>query len=202
MGIKQKAGLTERQGKADKNMKKTLNIRLVTLLVAVLLIFIPGMQGCSKKEKPPKPAKQEKARQGKVQPAQQQEQEVKTSPEETVSAEGYVYKPGDRRDPFVPLIVPKKKVATKGIVRLGTLESYDISEFTLLAIAQKEGKYYALLLTPDNRSFTVSKGTIIGLNKGRVEELTDKKVVLVEYAKDFRGDTRPRNITLELSKER
>ncbi|RJQ44829.1 MAG: hypothetical protein C4538_09540 [Nitrospiraceae bacterium] len=179
-----------------------ISIKSITVLFTALLFFMPGLQGCSKESKPPKPAKQGKTIQEKTQTGKQQVQTEDTAIQETAPAEGYVYKQGDRRDPFVPLIVPTKKIDTKGIVRLGTLESYDISEFALLAIAQKGEKPYALLLTPDNRSFTASKGTIIGLNKGRVEEITESKVVLVEYAKDFRGDMRPRKITLELSKER
>lgn len=181
------------------NKKKKL-IKLVTAVVATLVILTPVLQGCEKKQ----PAKVEKPQTEASPLVKPQEQQVAAASQETAGEEGYVYQPRDRRDPFMPLIVPKKKAETKltGAGRLGTLESYDISEFALLAIAKKGDKYYALLVSPDNRSFTVSKGTRIGLNKGRVEEITDNKIVLMEYSKDFRGDTRPKQVTLELLKER
>jgi len=169
----------------------------VTAAVAALLLVIPVLEGCEKR--PPVTEKPGSAAPLVKPPTQ----EVEAAAQEAAPEEGYIYQPGDRRDPFVPLIVSTKKTGTKGegTGRLGTLESYDISEFALLAIAKKGEKNYALLITPDNRSFSVSKGTIIGLNKGRVEEITGSKVILVEYSKDFRGDTRPKHITLEL-KER
>lgn len=180
--------------------KKDKFIKKVSVFVLVIMLFIPALQGC-KDTTPKLPVKTDKM-QGETKPSEDPAIALaETATQETKQEEGYIYQPRDRRDPFVPLIVSTKKAETKGIVRLGTIESYDISEFALLAIAKKSEKYYALLVTPDNRSFTVGKGAIIGLNKGRVEEITSNKIVLVEYAKDFRGDMRPKQITIEL-KER
>lgn len=175
-------------------------MRLRTIITILALIVISAFSGC-KSQPPPPPAKavkpQEQASPA-VQPEATQAQAV-----ETAQAEGYVYQPRDRRDPFVPLIATTKKSQRKGSAgRTGTLESYDISEFALLAVAQKGDKSFALLATPDNRSFTVHKGTVIGFNKGMVEEISKNKVVIVEYSKDYKGDIHPKQITLELSKER
>jgi Tfp pilus assembly protein PilP len=121
--------------------------------------------------------------------------------ETTKTNKGYIYKHKGRRDPFMPLIVPKKEKAKKGSrIATGTLESYDISDFTLVAIAEKRGQYYALLVTPDNRSFTVNEGTVIGLHKGRVEKILSDKVIIIEYSRNYRGELRPRQIVLELHK--
>jgi Tfp pilus assembly protein PilP len=179
-------------------IKKDRFMRLFIAVVAALVLCTPALQGCKKKP----PVKTEKP-QAETKPLVQA-QASEPAATEAAPEEGYVYQPRDRRDPFMPLIVPKQKAETKvsGTGRLGTLESYDISEFALLAIAKKGEKYYALLVTPDNRSFSVIKGTSIGLNKGRVEEITSNKVVLTENSKDFRGDIRPKQITLELLKER
>jgi type IV pilus assembly protein PilP len=126
----------------------------------------------------------------------QPEAEALEVPEPT----GYIYDRRDRRDPFVPLIVPKKKVKKDKDVKPGTLESYDLSEFKLGAIAKKGKDYFALITTPDNRSFTVRKGMAIGLNKGKVKDITRDKIVLVEYSRDFRGERKPREIILEFRK--
>jgi len=111
---------------------------------------------------------------------------------------GYVYKRGDRRDPFEPLIKPKrvKRAETKA----GTLESYDLGDFSLVAIAKKGNEYYALLVTPDNRSFTVVKGMRIGLNRGRVKDISPDRVVLAESFRDYKGELKSRLITLQLRK--
>jgi Tfp pilus assembly protein PilP len=167
----------------------------------MVVIFISAFLGCQSKS-PSQPAKTVKP-QGQVTPSSQPEGNQLQSPaQESMQAEGYVYQPRDRRDPFVSLIVPTKKSQKMGTGRVGTLESYDISEFRLLAIAEKGEKYFALLATPDNRSFTVRKGTIVGFNKGRVEEITRNKVLIVEYSKDYKGDIHPKQITLEFLKER
>jgi type IV pilus assembly protein PilP len=181
------------------NMKNRI-MKFVSAVVVALALFTPVLQGCEKKQ----PVKIEKPQTDASPVVKPQEAQAEAASQEAAGQEGYVYQPRDRRDPFMPLIVPKKRTETKltEAGRLGTLESYDMSEFALLAIAKKGVKYYALLVTPDNRSFTVNKGTRIGLNKGRVEEITSNKVVLMEYVKDFRGDTRPKQITLELLKER
>jgi len=169
-------------------------MRLLTIFTILALIVISVFSGC--KSQPPPPPAKAVIPQGQG-PAVTQAQTV-----ETAQAEGYVYQPRDRKDPFVPLIATTKKSQKRAAGKVSTLESYDISEFTLLAVAQKGDKSFALLATPDNRSFTVHKGTAIGFNKGRVEEISKNKVVIVEYSKDYKGDIHPKQITLELSKER
>ena len=127
------------------------------------------------------------------------EAQIETAEEKPDELKGYVYSRRGRRDPFSSLIVisqNKKKDDSK----LGTLEGYDLGEFMLGAIANKENSYFALLVAPDNRSFTVEKGTILGLNRGKIKRITSNKVVMVEYIKDYKGDLKPRELTLELHK--
>lgn len=118
----------------------------------------------------------------------------------TKFADGYVYEQRNRRDPFMTLIVPIKKTQLTEEKKIGTLEGYALSEFVLAAIAKRGSEYYALLTTPDKRSFTVMKGNIIGLNKGRIEDISKDKIILVEYSRDYRGDLKPKQITLEFVK--
>ncbi len=117
--------------------------------------------------------------------------------------EDYFYESKGRRDPFMPLIEIKKvKKAGDKPRPMGTLESYDIADFKLIAIVKKKGQeYYGLLRTADNKAFTVSKGTVLGLNNGKVKEITLGKLVIEEYIKDYRGELRPRQVVLDLRKE-
>jgi type IV pilus assembly protein PilP len=109
----------------------------------------------------------------------------------------YIYDPKGRRDPFIPLIerleTRKKK---KGVP--GTLESYDVSEFKLVAVASKDGERYALILSPDNKAFTVRKGTVLGLYEGKVKDISDNSITIVEYKKNYRGEIKPFEFVLEL----
>ena len=114
--------------------------------------------------------------------------------------DGYLYEQRNRRDPFMTLVVSVKKILNKEEIKVGTLEGYDLSEFVLGAIAKRGSEYFALLSTPDNRSFTVMKGNIIGLNKGVVKEILEDKIVIVEYSRDYKGELKPKKITLAFVK--
>jgi type IV pilus assembly protein PilP len=116
---------------------------------------------------------------------------------------GYVYEPRGRRDPFLPLVETRKKVKDsskkKAPTVLGTLESYDIPDFKLIAVIKKgKGQYVGMLLSADSKSFIVKKGTVIGLHKGKVTDIQLDKVIVTEYSEDYKGIRRPRQSVLEL----
>jgi len=176
-----------------------LNITHFKVLAAAMVMIILAGYGCGDKtsSRPVKKAAPPKAVQPVPAPAVA---DADAALKDMAAHEGYIYQQRDRRDPFVPLIVPTKKFTGKAVRETGTLESYDISEFTLSAIATKNKAYFALLVTPDNRSFTVHKGAAIGLNKGKVNQILSDKVILVEYSKDFRGEFKERQLILEFRK--
>lgn len=155
-------------------------IKLFVILFAIVFIF-PVSLGAEKDEIKP-------------------ETIVQKAPD--VKEESYAYEPGGRRDPFIPLVeVTKRKKAGKKPRTLGTLESYDIADFKLIAIVEKKGgQYYGLLLAADNKSFTIREGTILGLNKGKVKEISPDKVLIEEFIRDYRGELKPRQVVLELRK--
>lgn len=132
------------------------------------------------------------------------EAETPTEPSQELE-EGYVYDPGGRRDPFIPLIDIDKKpdVGSKKAPRvLGTLESYDIPDFKLIAVIKKAtGSFVGLVLATDNKTFTVRPGTTIGLRNGKVLEINSEKMVVEEYVEDYKGEKIPRQVVLELYKE-
>lgn len=169
----------------------------VALFTVITLVF-PVMYGC-KEEVKTRPVKREtpKLEKIEVQP-EVQVQQVQETPEK--ESGGYVYDPGDRRDPFMPLILPVEILRKGGKRITGTLESYDIGDFTVIAIAKKESEYYALVNAPDNKAYTVKNGTIIGLRKGKVTKITSNIITIIEYSKDYLGKIKSRQIFLELHK--
>ncbi len=172
-------------------------MRLFIILFTSIFIF-SASYGCKKEVTPPPKTKAPKAEKIEIKPEVMiQEMVQKTSDAES----GYIYKSEGRRDPFVPLIVPIKERERKtGQEFVGTLRGYDISDFRLIAVAKEGPQYYALLATPDNKSFTINEGAIIGLHKGKVKKITSNKVIIIEYSKDYRGKLKPRQIVLELHK--
>ena len=165
-------------------------VTFIVVSIAALLAFY----GCGSPP-PPTPA-----------PVVQQVQktvdvsETETALKGTKFEDGYVYEQRNRRDPFISLLVPIKKDLKKEERKFGTLEGYDLSEFVLAAVSRRGPEIFALLIAPDNRSFTVTKGDIVGLNKGRVENISADKIVFVEYTRDYRGELKPKKITLEFVK--
>ena len=163
---------------------------LIIAMLALLFIVI----GCEKKQPPPAvTTAQPIAAQPSAQP--QEADIIDDAPEQ----QGYIYDRRSRRDPFLPLILPRK-VKPLDKTKPGTLESYELKEFTLTGIIKRDPQNLAMLVTPDNRSFNVFKGNTIGLNKGTVKEITDSKVILIEYSQNYAGEKVPREIILELHK--
>jgi len=168
--------------------------KLFTILIAITFVF-PIFSGCRQETPPERTKKPKVARTKKIQA------ESKAIIQKAPDAEegSYIYEAKGRRDPFVPLIeIAKKQVEKKGIT--STLESYDITDFKLIAIVEKEMQRYALLLAPDNKSYTVRDGTVLGLHRGKVKKITSDRLVIFEYIKDYKGELKPREIVLELRK--
>jgi len=117
-----------------------------------------------------------------------------------VEKEIYVYDPKGRRDPFMTLIqASKPKVQRKK--GSGPMESFDVDEIKLSAIAWDSQQYYALITLPDNKSYTIRKGMTLGLNNGKVAEITKDSVLISEQVKDYRGQAKTKDTTLRLRKE-
>ena len=162
------------------------------------LIFIAITFSACKKKSPPPPANAMQMP-GFTNKVETPQPEVVI--QEMPSQEGYVYEQRGRREPFTSLISSAKTLGEKDESKIGTLEGYDISQFVVTAIVKKGKQYFALFVTPDNKSFTVTEGTIIGSNKGRVKEISGDKVILKEYIKDFKGKPVPKEIILEFHKK-
>ncbi|GBE06795.1 MAG TPA: hypothetical protein ENH31_02735 [Nitrospirae bacterium] len=170
--------------------------KLFLIMVVILFIF-PVFTGCKKKA-PVKPGTKAAAPKAVVKPEPKVILEV---PAEEEKGKKYIYDPAGRRDPFVALVqaVPKKNRAKRGVA-LSPLENYAAADFRLIAVASKGQVYTALLLAPDNKSYTVKEGAVLGLNEGKVKEIDLTKLVIEEYIQDYKGELKPKKIVLELRK--
>jgi len=151
--------------------------------------------GCKEKGVPArKPVVQKPAAAGAAAPAAVQQEEPK------VEKEIYVYDPKGRRDPFMTLAqVTKPKVERK--MGASPIESVDVDEIKLIAIAWDNKQYYALITLPDKKSYTIRRGMTLGLYNGKVVEINRDSLLIREQVKDYRGQTKIKDTILKLRKE-
>lgn len=161
----------------------------------IIVCFLLPFAGCEKGQVPMK-----KPIAGQSQPPAAI-QEVKDFGEvKKTGQEIYTYDPRGRRDPFFSLVMMLRQKPDR---KKGTtpFESYSVDEINLLAIAWDERKYYALIMLPDKKSYTITEGIKFGIYEGKVQKITKDKVVIREYIKDYRGEIKPRDSILKLRKE-
>jgi Tfp pilus assembly protein PilP len=160
------------------------------IFVSLFVLFA----GCGKEQPAPKKPAAEKMAQKVAKTEEKAAMETAKSTQEEVT-----YDARGRRDPFLPLIQiskekPKKKAGASPI------ESYGIDELRLLAIAWDKDKYYALVMLPDRKTYTITEGMALGLQEGKVEKITNNTVLIREYIKDYKGEIKPRDSILKLHK--
>ena len=120
--------------------------------------------------------------------------------EPKVEKEIYVYDPKGRRDPFKSLVqVTKSKAQRKK--GASPIENFDVDEIKLIAIAWDSKQYYALITMPDKKSYTIRKGMTLGLNNGKVIDITSDSVLIREQIKDYKGQSKSKDTILKLRKE-
>jgi Tfp pilus assembly protein PilP len=99
-----------------------------------------------------------------------------------------------RIDPFVPLFKeePKPKVETITAKRKGgivtPLEKVEISQLKLVGIVRGAGPPKALVEEATGKGYIIRKGTLIGINSGKVSEIGEDKVVIDEEFEETVGN--------------
>jgi type IV pilus assembly protein PilP len=164
-------------------------------LIYIFIVFSVISLGCK-----------DKAPAGKK-PVAQKPSATANAPSAVIQQEGpkveneiYVYEPKGRRDPFLSLVqVSKPKVQRKP--GASPIENYDVDDIKLIAIASDSKQYYALITLPDKKSYTVRKGMTVGLNNGKIKEITKDSVFIQEQVKDYKGQNKTKDTTLKLRKE-
>ena len=168
-------------------------IKMIFSIMFILLFLFPVV-GC-KKDKPP----QQRPQAQQVRPAPPPQPEAVQEEVKKVVREEYAYNPRGRRDPFLSLVATAeaKPERRKGA---SPIESYDINELKLLAIAWDKDRPYALIRLPDNKTYTIIEGTGVGLRGGTVARITPESVLIREYVEDYRGDIKTKDTILKLHK--
>lgn len=125
--------------------------------------------------------------------------------------EPYVYEPGDRRDPFLPLLGARDAAALAaagGNAGGGIkpdfnrprepLEEFPLDSLRMVGTITLKSKALALIRAPDAVVHRVSVGDHMGQNYGKITAISETEVVLVEIIPDGLGGwmQRPASVAL------
>lgn len=146
-----------------------------------------------------KPAVPKKPEATKPQPAATAPQVPAPQAEIKVEKEVYTYEAKGRRDPFTSLV--EIKSAAKKPKGASPIESFDVEEITLIAIAWDQQQSYAMVTLPNKKSFTIRKGMTLGLYGGKVSEINRDSVIITEQVKNYKGQLTTKDTILKLRKE-
>ena len=112
-----------------------------------------------------------------------------------------------RINPFLPLIRAEKKTSPeeegpKKPTRILTpLEKLDYSQMKLVAIVGRAtGEYSAMVQESSGKGYVVKPGIFIGRNGGKVTEILQDRIIVVERVKDYKGDMITRRQEIKLNK--
>ncbi|NOZ25201.1 MAG: pilus assembly protein PilP [Nitrospirae bacterium] len=175
-------------------MKSIMNI-LAVILLASALAACKDKPEVKKAEPVRKPSVQANTLKGAVKAVTAEAKKAKKT------IEAITYDPEGRRDPFLSIIVLTKQKVEKKKKTVNPLENYDVTDFRLLGVVYADNDYYASVVLPDGKAYTIKKGTTLGLYGGKVIDIKSDTVVIREYIVDYRGQLRPKDTVLKLRKE-
>ncbi|MGH7255925.1 MAG: pilus assembly protein PilP [Nitrospirales bacterium] len=112
----------------------------------------------------------------------------------------YSYLPGDRRDPFAPIIfdgaMPNREDPS-----LPPLQRLALSDLSLIGIIWGGFGYSAMLQASDGKGYMVRNGTRVGPNGGVVSSITENEVIIREEFVDVYGKPQVREFVKRLHEE-
>lgn len=120
--------------------------------------------------------------------------------------EGFIYEAAERRSPFAPL-APGTEDARQSAAGPGPdlererefLEYYSLDALRMVGSVRTESGLYGLMRTPDGLVHRLAPGDYLGRNFGRVVNISERDVQLVELVADGAGGYRQRSAAVALA---
>jgi Tfp pilus assembly protein PilP len=85
---------------------------------------------------------------------------------------------------------------------LPPLQRYSINDFKLVAIGGTSDSKIAIVKDAKGKSYRLSRDTKIGMHDGRVIDITDSQVTIMEKTRDPQGKVTPSTVILQFIKEK
>lgn len=119
--------------------------------------------------------------------------------------EPFEYVAFDLVDPFVPRkIEAPKPTNVPGSLqpppnhRKGPLEAFPLENLKMVGTLQQQKEVFALIKAPDNNLYRVKTGDFMGLNFGRVMDISESTLKLKELVQDSGSEWKEEERTLQL----
>jgi type IV pilus assembly protein PilP len=172
-------------------MKRIANSILTAALAAVLGASLAGCGGGTADLK--RELDEKKARPGsRIEPLP----EIKPY-------ESFVYDPAGLRSPFqpsVPVVAPGAGGVRPDVHRNREfLEGFSLDTLKMVGTLRQGGKTYGLVQTKDGLIHKVLPGNYVGQNDGRVQNILDSKITVVEIVPDGLGGYMERPAAIALA---
>ena len=107
------------------------------------------------------------------------------APDDDTSDIAYAYSPIGKRDPFRSLFDQLQREDNGA--QTTELQKYELDQLKLVAIVSRIATPYGMVEDPDGKGHTLTRGTLIGKNWGRVSQITPECVVIKEEYRDYTG---------------
>lgn len=120
------------------------------------------------------------------------------APGEESSDLAYAYSPIGKRDPFRSLFDQLQREESGP--PLTELQRFEIDQLRLVAIISRIATPYAMVEDPRSKGHTLTRGTLIGKNWGRVAQINPECVVIKEEYRDYTGRKVTNNTSMCLPK--
>jgi Tfp pilus assembly protein PilP len=108
--------------------------------------------------------------------------------------QSFVYTPQGKRDPFRSHDFSPQYRSSGGL----PLEQFAYDELALTAVLKGVDTPKAIVEDPNGRGYTVSVGSPIGNLGGKVADIQESKIVIIESTVEFTGETRTRTVEMYL----
>lgn len=123
--------------------------------------------------------------------------------------ETFTYNDATLRSPFMPSTQAEvaKNVANDNGIRPDAnrrkepLENYPLDNLRMMGTLEKDGKRWAIVVDSDGTVHRITKGNYVGQHDGRVDDITEEKVLITEIIPDATGGWRERKVNLALVEE-
>lgn len=102
-----------------------------------------------------------------------------------------------KRDPFQTFLYRQSHISSFKEGELPLLQ-YAVASLKVVGIMSRRGKYFAMIQTPDGRSYIVTDGSLIGVSRARVVSITSNAVTLTERTYNILGQLKTMNVVMLL----
>ncbi len=121
--------------------------------------------------------------------------------------ETYIYKAEERRDPFTPTTIGQEvpeSTSESGIRpdpnrRKEALEQFPLDTLRMVGTLQRDSTQWAIINAPDKTIHRVTIGNYMGQNYGRIVDISEQSVEMIEIIPNGLGGWRERDTSVALS---